>query len=140
MFAFNFKPPMDPHKPYETVVFKPNDKPKKESKKPKEDTPKAKTVVAKEPMPQMDTINEVVEKPKVGTKSTKVKSLDPVTQKKVDDIVEGLENPKPARKKIVAGSDEAKEWGRKMKELRDLKKAEKAPEASSGAPVDAQGA
>ena len=110
MFAFNFKPPQDPHKPAPPVIsFKPKDKPKvkklevveevKEEVKTPE-APKKQVSKVKEEMPKMEVINEVIEKP-------------------------NIEEPKPEapkKKRIVAGSEEAKEWGKMMKARREAKK------------------
>jgi hypothetical protein len=88
MFAFNFKPPQDPHKKDIPVIsFKPKDKPKvkklevveevkeevKTTEAPKKqvskvkapDAPKKQFSKVKEDMTKMEVINEVVEKPKI---------------------------------------------------------------------------
>jgi hypothetical protein len=124
MFAFNFKPPQDPHAPIikfkEEVKEKP-EKPKvKKVAKPEpiqeikeEVKPKVKKVVKQEPIQEVE--EEV--KPKVK----KVVKPEPIQEVKEIEILE----EKPKSKKLVKGSEEAKVWAAKMREIRKIKLDEK---------------
>lgn len=124
MFSFNFNPPIDPHAP--VVSFKP----KKESSK-IEETPKSKKI-------KEEKIQEIkkLESPKIEEKPKSKKIKEKIESQK-DDILDTLkeikEEPqkveeKPKRKKLIAGSDEAKEWAKNMREKREAKKLAKLTE------------
>jgi len=120
MFAFNFKPPMDPHKvtsEIPVISFKP--KPKA---KPVEEAKPKKTKAVEE--------SKKIEEAKPVVKAKPVEEAKPVEKAVEAKPVEKVEEAKPKKTKLVPGSDEAKAWGIAMKAKRDAKKALKTQEQS----------
>jgi hypothetical protein len=127
MFAFNFKPPMDPHKvtsEIPVISFKPKPKAKAvEETKPK----KTKKVEESKKVEENKPV-EKVEEAKPVVKAKPVEEAKPVVKVEETKPVEKVEEAKPKRTKLVPGSDEAKAWGIAMKARRDAKKALKTQE------------
>jgi len=111
MFAFNFKPPMDPHKPFSPIVEEKvkNQKPKMKVKVIKEESVKEKKnkiVPAPASTPAPAPIVELAEQAPAPTPVS-----TPVAEKK---------------SRLVKGSEEAKAWAKKMRDKRDANKEAKA--------------
>jgi hypothetical protein len=114
MFAFNFKPPSDPHKPFVPIV--------EEKAKPKAPKPVVKAKAkAPEPEPEVKTKAKAkaVKEPEPEPKPEPVKAPEPKPEPEPIPV-----KPKEAKKaRFVKGSDEAMKWAKMMREKRDQAKA-----------------